>query len=59
MRTHFLRTRHVVLKDINKLRTCEDITGLTGLTGLTISVGTGIKETAEALRTGSLTFLLS
>ena len=43
----------MVLKDINKLRTCEDITGLT------ISVGTGIKETAGALRTGSLTFLLS
>ena len=43
----------MVLTDINTLRTCEDIAGLT------VSVGTGIKETVEALRTDLLTFFVA
>ena len=40
----------MVLTDINTLRPCKDITGLT------VSVGAGIKETAETLRIDLLTF---
>ena len=42
----------MVLTDINTLRPCKDITGLT------VSVGAGIKETAETLRTDLLTFFV-
>ena len=42
----------MVLTDINTLPTCKDIAGLT------ISVGAGIKETSEALRTDLLSFFV-
>ena len=42
----------MVLTDINTLWTCTDIAGLT------VSVGAGINETAEALRTYLLTFFV-
>ena len=42
-----------MLTDINRLRTCEDIAGLT------VSVGAGIKETVEPLRTDLLTFFVA
>ena len=42
----------MVLTDTNTLRSCRDITGLT------VSVGAGIKETAEILRTDLLTFFV-
>ena len=44
--------QHVVLTDIHTLQACEDIVGLT------VSVGAGIKETAEALRTDLLTLFV-
>ena len=42
----------MVLTDTNTLRSSRDITGLT------VSVGAGIKETAEILRTDLLTFFV-
>ena len=42
----------MVLTDTNTLRPCKDIIGLT------VSVGTGIKETAETLRTDLPTFFV-
>ena len=47
-----LQTGHVVLTDTNTLWPCK------GITELTVSVGAGIKETAETLRTDLLTFFV-
>ena len=41
-----------MLTDVSMLQPCKDITGLT------VSVGAGIKETAETLRTDLLTFFV-
>ena len=42
----------MVLTDANTLRPCKDITGLI------VSVGAGIKETADTLRTDLLTLFV-
>ena len=42
----------MVLTDISMLRPCKDITGLT------VSVGAGMKETAEMIRKDLLTFFV-
>ena len=42
----------MVLTDISMLRPCKDITGLI------VSVGAGMKETAETIRTDLLTFFV-